>query len=158
MTLGLYRVTLTPQSTIGKLFVDGQFFCYSLELPVKDGLPGSAIPAGVYPIELAPSPKFQARAQNDPFWANYADKMPHIINIPARSLIMLHVGNLPSETDGCVLVGETQGINCIGTSRPAFQKLYNLITSALQTPDGCSIAIHDAPLQPALGVDLATQV
>lgn len=157
MNLALYRSVLTPQSTIGKLFVDGQFFCFSLELPVRDGGIGSAIPAGVYPVELAPSPDFQARAALDSFWKPYCDAMLHVI-CPPRSLIMIHPGNYPSETKGCILIGETQGVNCIGTSRPAFQKLYNLIQAALQTPDGCSIAIHDAPLQPTMGVDLATQV
>lgn len=145
MRLSLYRTTLTPQSTIGKLFADGKFLCFTLELPIKDGLPGSAILAGTYPIQLEPSPKFQRMALEDSWFKPYADAMPHII-CPPRSLIMLHVGNLPSQTDGCVLVGETQGVDCIGTSRAAFAKLYPLIQTAL--PD-VSIAIYDAPATPS---------
>lgn len=145
MKLSLYRTSSTLLSTQGKLFGDGAFLAYTLELPMKDGLPGSAIPAGEYPIELAPSPKFQALAEQDPWWKTYCDAMPHVI-CPPRSLIMIHVGNLPSETDGCILVGEVRGINQISTSRPAFARLYPLIQMAM--PD-VSITISDPPGQPA---------
>lgn len=177
MNLALYRSVLTPQSTIGKLFADGKFFCFTLELPVKDGLPGSAIPTGIYPVEFEPSPKFQALAAQDSWFKPYADAMPHVI-CPPRTLIMLHPGNYPSNTDGCILVGETQGIDCIGTSRPAFAKLYPLIADALRTPSDaaqapptslqppyarCTIAVHDPPADPPLsadpmGVDEASQM
>lgn len=142
MKLSLYRGIATQLSTQGKLFADGNFLCYTLELPMKDGLPGSAIPAGEYPIELAPSPKFQALAEQDPWFKTYCDAMPHII-CPPRTLIMIHVGNSPSETEGCILVGEVAGINALGISRPAFAKLYPLIQTATE---GCSIAIYDPPL------------
>lgn len=151
MRLSLYRYSSTLLSTQGKLFGDGAFLAYTLELPMKDGLPGSAIPAGTYPIEMAPSPKFLELAQQDPWWATYANAMPHIIDIPGRSLIMIHPGNYPTETEGCILVGETRGINVIGTSRLAFSKLYSLIQEA--TPD-VSIAIYDPPAVPA---DLSAQ-
>lgn len=173
MKLELERTALTSQSTAGKLSVDGQFFCYTLELPTRDGLPGSAIPAGTYPIELAPSPKFRALAERDSWWRLYCDAMPHIVDIPGRSLIMLHVGNYPSETDGCILVGESQGINAIGGSKIAFSKLYPLIADALRTPPDsvrtplsilqspdtrCTITVVDPPATPPLGVDEATQI
>lgn len=128
MKLTLQRLFFTPRSTCGELFIDGILtrFCYTLELPVKDGLPGSAIPPGEYKIELVPSPKFLSSA--DPWVLRYAAKMPHVI-CPPRSLIMIHWGNQPENTDGCILVGDTHELDETGNSRAAFEKLYPLLST-----------------------------
>jgi hypothetical protein len=118
--------TTKPDSiaTEGELLVDGAFSCYTLELPIKDGLPGSAIPAGRFPVVAQPSPDFENSA--DPWIRQYAAKMPHII-CPPRSLIMIHWGNRVTDVRGCVAVGQTQGVDFIGSSRLAFAPLYQII-------------------------------
>lgn len=158
MRLSLYRNQPTPLSIPGKLFADdGKQLAFTLENAK------AAILAGVYPIELRPSPKFERFAQTDSFWEPYAKAMPHIIGAlpasdPRLELIMLHPANYWYEVDGCVAPGETQGVNSVGASRAAFQKVYPLITAALQSTDGCSIAIYDPHGQPQMGVDESTQV
>lgn len=127
LELTLQRLWFTALSTCGELSVEGRIGPYTLELPVKDGLPGSAIPPGRYKIELAPSPKFLAAAEHDPWIDLYAKQMPHIIGIPGRSLIMFHWGNTPDNTDGCVLVGLHHDVDTVGESRKAFESLYTLI-------------------------------
>jgi hypothetical protein len=122
MELTLTRTLLSSTSTEGELSVDGLFAAYTLELPVKDGLPGSAIPPGTYPIVLAPSPKFlQVR---DSWVQRYASAIPHIINIPNRTNILIHWGNDAADTEGCVLVGLTREQDFIGRSRDAFAALH----------------------------------
>lgn len=126
MKLILSRLFFTERSTCGELFLDGQIqrLCYTLELPMKDGQPGSAVLPGIYPIELAPSPKF---LHSGDFWVQkYAHQMPHIL-IPHRSLIMFHWGNAPQDTDGCILVGLTHDLDVIGESRAAFERLFAVI-------------------------------
>lgn len=130
MELTLQRIFFNNLSTCGELVVSGDPrspMFYTLELPVKDGLPGSAIPPGRYRIELAPSPKFLDAAQHDPWVEIYASQMPHIIGIPNRSLIMLHWGNTPENTDGCILVGLLHELNEVGESRKAFEQLFDII-------------------------------
>jgi hypothetical protein len=124
LELALQRLFLTERSACGELAA-ASLRLYSLELPVKDGLPGSAIPPGRYQIELAPSPKFMASTQ--PWIRQYAEKMPHIIGIPKRSLIMFHWGNRPEDTDGCILVGLTHDLDVVGESRAAFEQLMAVI-------------------------------
>lgn len=141
MRVAIYRDQLTPLSTEGKLFVDGAFACFTLELPIKDGKPGSAIPAGVYQIELSPSPKFLNNP--DPFFQPYAARMPHVANIPGRSLIMLHPGNQPKDTDGCILIGETRGRDLILRSREAFTTLYPKLVAGCGSTEGCEIQVVD---------------
>lgn len=125
------------RSTPGVLYAEGMQQLYTLELPVKDGKPGSAIPAGTYKIERAPSPRFMLSI--DPWVLGYAKEMPHLLDIPGRSLIMVHFGNYVTETDGCILVGLTRADNFIGASRDAFIKFYGML-------DGDDdILILDAP-------------
>lgn len=146
MDLTLTTTLIDAISTQGMLDIDGLFECYTLELPFTDGLPGGAIPAGErYRVVSAPSPKFLRLASmlSTPpayreFLAEYAGKMPHIEGITGRSLIMFHWGNyagdLPwtpqlehAETDGCVLVGQSKGVDIINASRPAFAQLHGKI-------------------------------
>ena len=153
MRLTLTRTELSPQYTAGVLGVYGQvpgIELASLELPSKDGLPGSCIPPGIYPIVLAPSPKFLAL--KDPWIARFAGRMPHIIRIPMRTEIMIHWGNHVSDTDGCVLVGmENLGDGLIGQSRMAFELLFNAIAQPSQ--DGnCDIQVIGGAVQPTTEV------
>lgn len=141
MNLLLARRPRLPDCTLGDLSVDGRPECVTLELPIKDGLPGSAIPDGAYPIVLAPSPKFMASKDN--FVLRYAHHMPHIIRIPMRTLIMLHWGNLVSDTDGCVLVGQRAETNVIVNSRLAFESLFEKINAGILA-GGCTIDVRTA--------------
>jgi len=141
MNLLLQRHEYTDQSTVGDLLIDGEEFSYTLELPKKDGLPGSAIPAGTYPIVLAPSPKFEK--SSDPWVLRYSSAMPHIMDIPGRSLIMIHWGDVPQNTDGCVLVGFLHPApDLIEESRMAFERLYANIQQALSQGEPLAITVQ----------------
>ena len=142
MRLTLQRLPQDPHSTPGDLSIDGQPFCVTLELPVIDGKPGSAIPAGIYKIELQPSPKFLSSL--DQWVLRFAHKMPHITGIPGRSLIMIHWLNVVSQTDGCVGVGEIRETDFIGASRATFEKLFALIEPVIERGEVCDIEILDA--------------
>lgn len=69
-----------------------EFLCFTLEIPFTDGLLGSAVAAGVYPIMLMWSSK----------WSGY---MPYL-DVPKRSGIMLHAGNTIRDSRGCILLGK----------------------------------------------------
>jgi len=153
LELLLQRVWLTDKSSCGELSVDAKVLCYSLELPVKDGLPGSAIPPGRYQVLLQPSPKFHL--STDPWVEQYASKMPHLVNIPNRSLIMIHWGNLPENTDGCILVGLTHGDDEVGESRLAFESLYRIIEGSATIGD-CWITVQGGIPQVLQDPELST--
>ncbi len=148
MNLTLSRTTLTPESTTGQLYIDGVPFCYSLELPVIDGLPGSAIPEGTYPVVLAPSPKFMA--STDDWVLRYAQLIPHIYQIPDRTNILVHWGNTASDTEGCILVGQSLGTNYIGNSRLAFEHLWDRIEGPARSND-CTITVQRQKLVSLIG-------
>jgi hypothetical protein len=79
--------------TIGILNFYG-FRCYTLEPPWLDNKKSvSCIPAGTYKARKHVSPRF--------------GKCIAIDNVVDRSHILIHVGNFVSQTEGCILVGDS---------------------------------------------------
>ena len=127
MKLKLTRKTFTDNDTIGELYVDGVFECYTLEDMVRavgvkvDGQ--TAIPSGVYDVSITYSPKF----------GRY---LPLLNNVPNFSGIRIHPGNTSKDTIGCILVGTTAVKDAILESRKAFTTLYNKMVYASHNGDG----------------------
>jgi hypothetical protein len=119
MLITVQRIKFTPLSTIGILAVDGDDSWVTLELPYGDGLPGSCIPNGTYPVSVYPSPRF-------------GRPMPLIMGIPNRSQIEMHWGNYPRDTDGCILVGMAAEQDMISDSREAFDNFWATIQAPLE--------------------------
>lgn len=140
INLVLQRDLLTDESTEGTLTVDGVQECFSLELPVKDGLPGSAIPPGTYPVVLAGSPKFLS--SSDLWVQRFASTIPHLINIPNRTDILIHWGNSAADTEGCILVGQSRGEDFIGSSRAAFEALHAKMLAARVNGEAITIQVQ----------------
>jgi hypothetical protein len=128
MQMRLQRLTFTDKSTIGELYVNGDKLCYTLELPIKDALPGSAIPQGIYPVTNRYSPRF-------------GRNVPHVDDIPNRSDILIHWGNYPTDTEGCILVGMTAAQDFIGESRKAFDELFSIFGLALSVGEICMLEV-----------------
>lgn len=121
MRLRLERTTLTDQSTIGKLFIDGQFECFTLEDKVRAvKIPGrTAIPAGTYEVRLTFSPRFQR-------------VVPALENVPEFSGIRIHPGNTAGDTEGCILVGQQAGKDVISNSRAAYSQLFEKLQAGTE--------------------------
>ena len=152
LELVLQRLWYTERSCCGEL-AGVSVPLFTLELPVKDGLPGSAIPPGRFQIELAPSPKFLK--STDPWVMKYAGAMPHLVGIPKRSLIMIHHGNTPDETDGCILVGLKHDSDMVSGSRPAFELLYEAIEVPARAGE-CWLKVQGGlPMAPDSAIDEA---
>jgi hypothetical protein len=141
--LTLQRRPQDPHSTPGQLGCDGVQECLTLEPPATGVLFPRIAAGGPWPVTLRPSPKFQALAVNDPWFKTYCDAMPHIDYKP-NSVTMIHVGNLPGQTEDCVLVGQTRAPDFVGNSRSAFAALYQKIMKAVYA-EGCFIQILDCP-------------
>jgi len=92
----LHRKWKFDNETIGELSIEGKFFCYTLELPWRDNQRQiSCIPEGEYDCIWQRSPRFGLTYQ--------------ILNVPDRSRILIHSGNLSRHTYGCVLLGRKRG-------------------------------------------------
>ena len=112
MKIKLNRITRTETSTIGELFIDGKFECYTLEDIERDVKIKSetAIKKGTYKVVLTMSNRFKKI-------------MPLLLNVPEFEGIRIHSGNTNHDTEGCILVGKTRSVDFIGGSRTAFTSL-----------------------------------
>jgi hypothetical protein len=119
--LTVKRLWPFPSCTIGQLYVDGLPECYTLEDTVRphgEKVPGkTAIPEGEYRVIITESQRFGRR-------------LPILLDVPNFSGIRIHAGNTMDDTEGCILVGETRGHNCIGCSRAALEKLMAKLESS----------------------------
>ena len=142
MRLKLIRRYKKDTYTIGKLLVDGAFFCNTLEdkdrgltqdmpLPVIKAAKvygETAIPAGVYDIDMETrSPKYAGVEWYRKLNGGY---MPTICEVPGYTRVLIHPGNTPLDTMGCVLVGQNKVKGQLVNSRATFAKLYKLMKDA----------------------------
>jgi hypothetical protein len=52
--------------------------------------------------------------------------------VPNFTGIRIHPGNVAADTEGCILVGQTEGKDFIGNSRAAFKPLFAKLEAALK--------------------------
>lgn len=93
--------------TLGELYIDGSPFCFSLEPPARQQ--HGRIAAGEYKVVNYPSAKFKRM-------------LPLLMGVPGRAGILIHAGNVPGDSAGCMLVGELDGKN-LKNSRRTLDKL-----------------------------------
>ena len=134
MKLKVERRFLGPDYTIGTLEVDGKYFCDTLEDRVRDlsrekKVPGeTAIPAGRYEVIVNISPRFKR-------------KLPRLLNVPGFEGILIHRGNTPEDTAGCILVGENKVKGKVINSTPYELRLTEMIERAQTAGESITIEI-----------------
>lgn len=118
-----------PTYTIGDLFIDGVFFCNTIEDVVRQ-LPAvcpntpkgrnctcpqkkyaeTAIPAGTYKVTIEYSPRFKRR-------------LPCLHDVPHFIGILIHSGNTAEDSAGCIIVGFNTVKGKVTNSRATSDKL-----------------------------------
>lgn len=129
--------------TIGKMYVDGKYFCDTLEdkdrgLKQSDTVSSvqkikvqhqTAIPVGIYEVIVNKSPRF-------------GRMLPRILNIPGFDGVLIHRGNTDKDTSGCILVGEYKGGDRVINSTPYETKLVALLTEVQNKKEPIEIEIQ----------------
>ena len=125
MRLTLRRITNKKDYCIGRLYINGVYFCDTLE-DTDRGLSDTmteedikemkvygqtAIPTGIYTVLLTYSPK-------------YKKVMPLINNVKGYSGIRIHSGNTAKDTEGCLLVGKNTKVGMVTDSRNTYNALF----------------------------------
>lgn len=132
LQLKIRREPTQGLTTLGRLFVNEQFFCDTLE-PKDRGLISSwtaadvrktkvrgftAIPTGIYRVKLSYSPKFSPLG----FYRSLGGLIPRLENVNGFSGVLIHCGNTYRDTSGCILVGRRSG-TAVFSSRATFTDL-----------------------------------
>ena len=139
--------------TIGRLYIDGIYYCNTLEdhdrgLKQSDPLPTiqkrkvageTAIPKGVYEVTMSvTSPKYAAVA----WYYNFCrGKMPRLKDVPGFDGILIHPGTDALDTRGCILVGKNTKVGKLTDSRASFQEIYKQMKEAADHGEKITIEI-----------------
>lgn len=128
MELTLQRLDADPYRTHGRLMMDQDDFCVTLEDPLAHLTTDPrqrCIPAGRYEVQLTYSP----RAASGGLWTPWgAFMLPILVGVPGRNGIRIHTGNTATNTEGCILVGTSRTADAITASRPALIRLRDHLT------------------------------
>jgi hypothetical protein len=62
--------------------------------------------------------------------AHWACDVPHIIDVPQFDQVEIHVGNYPSDTAGCTLLGADRSVDTIGHSHDTITTFTALVVGA----------------------------
>jgi|TARA_R110000824_G_scaffold194123_2_gene376628 hypothetical protein len=114
VNLLLIRDDFSDKSTLGKMFLNGEMFCQTLELPYLDNQRSiSCIPEGEYKVRLRTAKESATR--------DYLHLL--VQDVKGRSYILVHIGNFPKDTKGCILVGQSRQQDRVNNSRIAMELL-----------------------------------
>jgi hypothetical protein len=128
MKLRLERIARKPTYTIGRLYVDGVYFCDTLEdkdRGLRQDMPlaeikrikvqgETAIPTGEYRMIVNVSPAKKRL-------------LPRLLNVPGFEGILIHRGNTAKDSSGCILVGENKVVGKVINSTGYELKLVELL-------------------------------
>ncbi|MBO7510971.1 MAG: hypothetical protein J6T35_07285, partial [Bacteroidales bacterium] len=85
----------------------------------------TAIPKGTYKVAMnVTSPKYAASSW---YWSLCQGKVPRLLNVPGFDGILIHTGNNPLQTSGCLLVGRNTKVGQLTESKDTFKKIYKLM-------------------------------
>lgn len=134
MKIKIKRIAKKDTYTIGKMYIDGKYYCDTLEdkdrglsynMPLSTiesiKIPGStAVPTGTYKVIVSKSPKFKR-------------SLPRLLNVPGFEGILIHRGNTDKDSAGCILVGENKIVGRVINSTKYEIELVSLLQATKET-------------------------
>lgn len=158
MKLKVERKWKKEEYTIGRLYIDDEFICNTLEdkdrglddsmseeeIKEKKVYGKTAIPKGIYDISMSVvSPKF---SKYD-FYKEVCDgKVPRLLNVKGFDGILIHVADGYKGADlvlGCIGVGKNTIKGGLTDGKETFKKLYEKMKNAYKNTEKIIIEITD---------------
>lgn len=130
MEIVVKRIALKPTYTIGKLYIDGEYFCDTLEDTVRDLNKNGKFDNGekkVYGETAIPYGKYEIKWTYSPRFKRYT---PQLTNVPSFDGIRIHSGNSSKNSSGCLLLGENKQVGKVLNSKATINKFYPIIKQA----------------------------
>lgn len=146
MQILIQRHALKEGYTIGRMEINGKYFCDTLEdtdrglresmteaeiaaLKVKGA---TAIPTGTYRIDMQTrSPRF-------------GRVLPRLVSVKGFAGVLIHSGNTAADTEGCILVGENRERGKVLNSRATLESLLVFLRAAQAEGEEIELTITHA--------------
>lgn len=142
MEIQVNRIARKDGYTIGRMSLNGEYFCDTLE-DTDRGLNSTmaldeilskkrkgitAIPTGKYDVILTFSPRFKR-------------VLPLLLSVKGYEGVRIHAGNTAEDTEGCLLVGENKEKGKVLNSRATLEKLMPILLECEKRKEKISITI-----------------
>ena len=142
MEIRVNRIARKDGYTIGRMSLNGVYFCDTLEdtdrglnstMSVDEILSKkrkgiTAIPTGKYDVILTFSPRFKR-------------VLPLLLSVKGYEGVRVHAGNTNKDTEGCLLVGENKAKGQVINSRATLEKLMSVLLECEKRKEKISITI-----------------
>lgn len=155
MNILVKRVAKRASYTIGKMYINGVYFCDTCEdtdrgltqymslaeIKRKKIYSRTAIPTGTYNVTMnVISPRFSKRD----FYKKNCDggRVPRLLNVPGFDGVLIHVGNSAADSNGCLLVGKNSQVGKVLNSTNTFLALYKKLKEASLKGEKITITIQ----------------
>lgn len=155
MNIIVKRVAKKASYTIGKMYINGIYFCDTCEdadrgltqymslaeIKRKKIYSRTAIPTGTYNVTMnVISPRFSKRD----FYKKNCDggRVPRLLNVPGFDGVLIHVGNSAADSNGCLLVGKNSQVGKVLNSTNTFLALYKKLKEANLKGEKITITIQ----------------
>lgn len=152
MTLTLVRAALKPAYTIGHLYIDGTYFCDTIEdkdrgllktmplsvIKARKVYRETAIPRGTYVVAMGTrSPKFSLK----PAYNFTEGRLPRLLDVPGFEGILMHAGRTQNSSAGCIIVGKNKVVGQVVDSMETFRRLWAELDAAYKRGEQIKINI-----------------
>ena len=142
MEIQVNRIARKDGYTIGRMSLNGVYFCDTLE-DTDRGLKSTmsvdeilskkrkgitAIPTGKYDVILTFSPRFKR-------------VLPLLLSVKGYEGVRIHAGNTAEDTEGCLLVGENKVKGQVINSRATLEKLMSILLDCDKRKEKITITI-----------------
>ena len=132
MQILIQRHALKTGYTIGRMEINGRYFCDTLEdtdrglseemseaeIAARKVKGATAIPIGTYRIDMQTrSPRF-------------GRVLPRLLSVKGYAGVLIHSGNTADDTEGCILVGENRERGKVLNSRATLEHLLAFLRAA----------------------------
>jgi GH24 family phage-related lysozyme (muramidase) len=147
LELHLQRTALLSDRALGNITRNGAHVVFTCEDKVRPAgvkvANATAIPAGRYRVTVDYSPTFNKN-------------LPRLQAVPGFAGILMHGGNGPEDSRGCILVGTQQDKTKIWDCPPAVQKLIDLIATYTEAGGQAWLTISNPAGEPAVPANQLT--
>ena len=147
-SLMLLRFSDDETTTLGLLYVNDRFYCYTLEDTFHEiKIDGETrIPAGTYPVQF--------RKEETELTLKYRERYPdwftwhlQLKNVPGFNSIYIHNGGDHTHTEGCLLVSDSLNVSnentFLSNSKETFRRLYGYLREQLDNNIPMRISIYN---------------
>jgi hypothetical protein len=129
-TIIIRRVKTSVHGTAGVMIFEGECFALTMEREWLDNQTGiSCIPADTYTCKRADSPRFGNTFE--------------VMDVPNRTHILFHKGNVDDDSHGCIIVGEEFGKLRGAPAVLSSKRGYNEFMNIMKDDDGFRLIVVD---------------